>query len=175
VGWLRFELAFWSIVLAAGVGAVFVVSVAEGAWIIAAFSGISGLVTIRSLLRTSKVAADASKALVELENLPDSPPMSGEQSEALAAIDEFDESIFKAYGIPFTDQVRLDRRKFHRLLDRLRGALDHGPFEVAAMLDQLDELAQRAKPIPLTDQIRINREEIYDVLDRMRASIGEGS
>jgi hypothetical protein len=53
------------------------------------------------------------------------------------------------------------------LLERLRGALPSGAFE-------LDQLIQRAKPIPFTDEIRLDRDEVYDILDRMSASLAEG-
>jgi hypothetical protein len=97
---------------------------------------------------------------------------SGRSSSSLytAALDQFDELIRKAYGIPFTDQVRLDRGEVYVLLDRLRTAVNHPPVDVAGLLDELDELVQRAKPIPLTNQIRIDREEIYDLLDRIRTT-----
>ena len=116
----------------------------------------------RSLLRTSSLAAHP-----DSENLPDSAFISREPSEAMAELDQFDELIRKAYGIPFTDQVRLDRGEVYVLLDRLRTAVNHPPVDVAGLLD---ELVQRAKPIPLTNQIRIDREEIYDLLDRIRTT-----
>jgi hypothetical protein len=90
-------------------------------------------------------------------------------------IEEFDELVRKANGVPFTDQVRLDRREIDGLLERLRTALSNGPSAVAALLDQLDELVQRAKPVPRTNQVRIERLEIYDVLDRMRATLWESA
>ena len=175
MGRIRIELALSSILLVALMAAVLAVSIAENAWLIAGLGGLIVLMAIRPLFRMWKLTTDALNVMAHMENLPDSPPMSDEQTEALAAVDEFDEAILKAAGIPFADQIRIDRRKLHVLLDRLRTALAHRSFDVAAMVDQLDELVLRAKPVPLTDQVRIDREEIYDVLDQMRASIGTGS
>jgi hypothetical protein len=91
----------------------------------------------------------------------------------MVAIDELEDAVRKARGVPFTDQVRLDPRKASLLLDRLRTIPGRQPPEFAALLDQLDELLQRAKPVPLTADIRVEREAIYDVVDRMRASIAD--
>lgn len=89
--------------------------------------------------------------------------------EALAVLDEFDEFIRYARTVPLRDQVRLNPGRVDALLDRLRTALNRGPFELVGLLDELDELVRRAKPIRLTNEIRINRSEIYDLLDRLRA------
>jgi len=89
-------------------------------------------------------------------------------SDAAAVLAEFDKFIRDANGVPFTDQVRLDRRKIDVLLDRLRTALTDAPAEMMEKLDQLDELVQRAHAIPLTNEIRIERPEIYDLLDQLR-------
>jgi hypothetical protein len=97
--------------------------------------------------------------------------ISREPSEAMAALDQFDALIHKAYPIPLTDQVRVSRQKLEVSLDQLRRTLSHEPPGVAAMLDELDALVHRAKPIPLIDQLRIERLATYDVLDRMRATI----
>jgi hypothetical protein len=103
------------------------------------------------------------------DNLSDS-PNTGEPSEAMVAVDEFEEAIRKARGIPFSDQVRVDRRKADVLLDHLRMTLNPASSDFVFLLDSLEELVRRARPIPLTEEIRLDREEIYDVLDRMRAS-----
>jgi hypothetical protein len=165
MGRLRVELVFWSVVFVAALAVAFAFAVVQGAWIVAGFTGLIGLVTVRSLLRTSKIVRH-----LDFENLPDAPLVAGEPSEAMAAVEELDELVSKASGVPLTDQVRLDRRQAYVLLDRLRAALSQGPAEPAAMVDELDEFFRQAKPVPLTDQIRVGRAEIYDVLDRMRAS-----
>jgi hypothetical protein len=99
--------------------------------------------------------------------------VSREPSEAMAALEEFDALIRKAYPVPLTDQVRVSRQKLEISLDRLRRTLSHESSEVAAMLDELNALVHRAKPIPLIDQLRIDRAAAYDVLDRMRATIAD--
>jgi uncharacterized membrane protein len=56
-------------VLVASLAVVFAVAVAEGAWIVAGFVGIIGLVTTRSLLGTSRLAAqDRMRASIAQEN-----------------------------------------------------------------------------------------------------------
>jgi hypothetical protein len=99
--------------------------------------------------------------------------ISHEPSEAMAALDQFDALIYKAYPIPLTDQVRVGRQKLEISLARLRRTLSHESSEVAPMLDELNALVHRAKPIPLIDQLRIDRVATYDVLDRMRATIAD--
>jgi len=168
LGRIRFELALWSILWVAVIAAAFVVSVVEGAWLIAALAGIAGLVTSRSLFRTSKLVAD-----LHLEDIHDSPVMFSESSEAMVAIDAFDDAIREAPGVPLTDQIRLDRREVEVLLDRVRTTLGADAADVGGLLDQLADLVRRAKPIPLTGEIRLDREDVYDVLDQMRASVGD--
>jgi hypothetical protein len=165
MGRLRVELVFWSVAFVAALAVAFAFAVAQGAWIVAGLTGIIGLVTIRSLLRASKLVRH-----LDFENIPDAPLVAGEPSAAMVAVEELDELVSKASGVPLTDQVRLDRREAYVLLDRIRTALSQGPPEPAALVDDLDELFRRAKPVPLTDQIRVGRAEIHDVLDRMRAS-----
>jgi hypothetical protein len=107
--------------------------------------------------------------------------MTGEQYDAAAVLDELDELVRSAPGVPLTDQVRLDRMEIYDVLDRMRATLadsadrtafNDGPFPRTALLDELDELLHRAKPIPLTTQVRIDRIEIYELLDRIRAGLG---
>ena len=140
----------------------------DGAWLLAAIVGLVGLGFGLFWLWTSKVMRDVEKLI---DDIPDEPR---EPSEAMVAVDAFDDAIRDAYDIPFTDQVRLSRQKVDVLLGRLRTALPRGPSKSSALLNELDELIQEAKPIPLTDQVRVDRGEVYDILDRMRASFAEG-
>jgi len=45
------------------------------------------------------------------------------RSEVAALLDQLDELIHNAKGVPLTDQVRIDRAQFYDLLDRLRATL----------------------------------------------------
>lgn len=95
--------------------------------------------------------------------------MTWERAETIALLDDLDELIRRAGGVPLTDQVRLDRGKIDSLLERLRTAVRGGPLELSHVIDELDALVQGAKSVPMTNEIRVGREEIYDRLDRLRA------
>jgi hypothetical protein len=141
-----------------------------GAWLLAAFVGIVGLGLGLFWLQTSKVMRRMDKLI---SDPPDGPQ--GEPTEAMLAVDLFDEAIHDAHDVPLTNQVRLDRSEAERLLERLRMALPRGSSTLGALFDELDELIRNAKPIPLTEQIRLDRDEVYDILDRMRASFANES
>jgi hypothetical protein len=139
----------------------------DGAWLFVAILALIGLAWGLFYLWTWKVMRDVEKLSGDI---PDEP---GEPTEAMLAVDAFDEAIHDAYGVPFTDQVRLDRGKAERLLERLRTDLPRGSSTLSALCSELDELLRNAKPIPLTNEIRLDREAVYDILDRMRASFAE--
>jgi hypothetical protein len=153
-----------SIVTVVGLVGLFVLFVAERLWLDVGIVAVVGLALGLFFLWTSKVVRAVDELL---EQIPDAPV--GEPSDAMLAVDAFDDAIREAPGVPFTDQVRLDRQQVGALLDRLRTTLRFGSSE----LTDLEELIRRAKPIPLSDEIRLDREKVYDVLDRMRASFAE--
>lgn len=101
--------------------------------------------------------------------------MAWEPSEAITVVDQIDEFVHGAGGVPFTDQVRLDAAKLDPLLERLRTAVRGGPLELTSLVDELNALIHGAKPLPLTSEIRIEREAIYDRIDRMRAAFAKPS
>ena len=100
--------------------------------------------------------------------------MTWEPAETNAVLDELDELVHKAGGVPMTDQVRLNPQTIDPLLARLRTAVDGQPGLTAAVGD-LDALVREAKSIPFTNEIRVEREGIYDLLDGMRAVCGTAS
>jgi hypothetical protein len=70
-------------------------------------------------------------------------------------------------------QIRIDRGKAERLLERLRTDLPRGSTALNSPLYELDELVRNGKTIPLTNEIRLDRDDVYDIIDRMRASFVE--
>jgi hypothetical protein len=98
-----------------------------------------------------------------------------EPAETIGALDELDELIRRAAGVPFTDQIRLDPGRIDPVLARLGAAVSGGPLELSYELDQLAELVREATPIPLTHEVRVEREAMYDRLDRMRAACAKPS
>ena len=99
----------------------------------------------------------------------------------LGAINVLDDRIAGAPAIPYTDQVRLERRELVEDMNRLRTQMQLGlgpePERAEAVSRALDALADleqvvaSAKRIPLTDQIRINKERAYEPLDRLRQAL----
>ena len=163
----RYSGPTW-IVIAVGLPIVFAICVADGEWISAGIVALTGLALGLFYLWTAKVMRDVAEFLEELPDAPAGPP-----SEAMLAVDAFDEAISDARGVPLTDQIRLGRGRVDGLLDRLRRAPPPLPSEWGSLLYELDALIQRAKPIPLTDEIRLDREKVYDIVDRMRAAFAE--
>jgi hypothetical protein len=163
---------FLSILYGVGVPVVCVVAlvaaVKDGAWLFAAIVGLFVLAYGAFWLWSSNMM----RKLDRIINDPDEGP---EPTEAMLAVDAFDEAIHDARGVPLTDQVRLRRERVDGLLDRLRSAPPPVPSEWGSLLYELDALIQRAKPVPLTDEIRLDRDEVYDILDRMRAAFAEVS
>ena len=100
--------------------------------------------------------------------------------EILRATDRLDDFIHNAPSVPYTDQVRVDKRELHDLVRRVRAEATtlfgseperSGPIgQVLDALDGLDELVAAAKGVPLTDQVRVNKERMFEPMDRLRAS-----
>lgn len=155
------------IVLAVGLPILLGILIWDGLWIDVAIVVVVGLFVFLPLLGTRKVVKDIEARYPELADDV------GEQSEAMLAVDAFDDAIHGAYEIPFTDQVRLSRREVERLLERLRAALSRRSAESLALFAELDGLVRNAKSFLFGEQIRLDREEVYDILDRMRASFAE--
>ncbi len=149
--------------------AFFVLAVVKGAWLAAVIFGLLSLGVLLVIVWTRDLTRRLDKLIREFPDVPEREP-----TEAMLAVDAFDEAIHDAHDVPLTDQVRLDRAKAERLLERLRTALPRGSSTLSSLFYELDELIRNAKPIPLTEQIRLDRGEVYDILDRMRASFAEG-
>jgi len=156
-----------SLVIAVGLPIVFVVMLVDRAWVGAAIVAGAGLLLGLLYLSTWKIMRDVDKLV------GDSPDDAGEPTEVMLAVDAFDDAIHDAFDVPFTDQVRLDRGKVDRLVERLRLALPPGSSTLSELFSELDELIRNSRTIPLTGQIRLDRDEVYGILDRMRASFAE--
>ncbi len=115
--------------------AFFVLAVVEGAWLAAVIFGLISLGEVLVIFWTRNMTRGLDKLIGELPDVPEREP-----TEAMLAVDAFDEAIHDAYGVPLTDQVRLDRAKAERLLERLRTALPRGPSTLSALFYELDEL-----------------------------------
>jgi hypothetical protein len=148
-----------------GLGVVF--CAIDGAWLFAAILGAVGVGYGLFALSTRKVMRDADELFDDAGEARTAP------TEATLAIDALDDAIRTASSVPFTDQVRLDRREVDHLLARLRTALPRGSSTLSTPFDELDALLRNAKSIPLTNEIRLDRDQVYDVIDRMRASFAE--
>jgi hypothetical protein len=162
---LRIAGASYDVGIPVVVVVALVFAVIDRAWIWVAIIALAGVAWGVIWFGTSSIERDVDELLRDL------PDELSEPTEAMLAVDALDEAIHGAAGVPFTDQVRLDRRPVDDMLGTLRTALPSGS---AALLGELDQLIQRAKPIPLTQEVRVDREAVYDILDRMRASFADG-
>lgn len=149
---------------------VFVLAVVKSAWLAAVIFGLISLGEVLLIVWTRNMTWRLDKLIRELQ-LRDVPER--EPTEAMLAVDAFDEAIHHAHGVPLTHEIRLDRGRAERLLERLRMALPRGHPTLNTLFYELDEVIRNAKPIPLTEQIRLDRSEVYDIIDRMRASFAD--
>jgi hypothetical protein len=149
---------------------LFVLAVAEGAWPAAVIFGLLSLGEVLVIFWTRNTTRRLDKLIDDFESSDVAQP---EPTEAMLAVDALEDAIHSASEVPFSGQVRLDRGRAERLLERLRADLPRGSSKLSTLSYELDELIRRAKPVPLTDQIRLDRDEVYDIVDGMRASLGE--
>ena len=69
----------------------------------------------------------------------------GQEVDVLALIDELDELLSSARGIPFSERVRVEREEVYALLDGIRAALPAQVKEARGVVKQRQELLAEAR------------------------------
>lgn len=99
----------------------------------------------------------------------------GRADPALAgAVEALDSLVRAARPVPFTDQVRVNRKKTLGLLERiahadLRGIRDSAAFSSA--LTELRPLIGQAPELPLTPDVRLDRTRLEAEFERLREAV----
>ena len=101
--------------------------------------------------------------------------------DLLIAIDQLDDVVIRAPGVPLTRQIRLDPERIQRAIADLRRAIDAqlgllsgGDSAATAMrraAQGLEELVRAAPPIPLLGGVRIPRKRARDLVDELRDAV----
>jgi hypothetical protein len=86
------------------------------------------------------------------------------------ALDELEELIHRARRVPLTDQVRINRDKLSRQIDRIRAGIDR-EGEPTAALRRLEDAVARAPAVPLTPDVRAERKELLALVEALRAAL----
>jgi hypothetical protein len=99
--------------------------------------------------------------------------------QLLKAIDQLDDHIHAAAGIPLTEQVRLEAGLLRASVSVIREEADKrfGTQRAGAIgtlfraLEELEALVASARSIPGSDQVRVSKARFYDRLDELRSSV----
>jgi hypothetical protein len=114
----------------------------------------------------------------ELETAAARPAGDPRVGELLTAVDALDDQGYGTPGVPFSDDVRVDRGQLDEAIARVRAsavlAIPSAPGSPPLRLvERLEAAARGAPTLPFGLGARVHEAVVLDLLDDMRSAVGD--